>query len=156
MHPVKRLAMPPVRVLALMMASAALLNACGYGKAPKPPPAMEMTTALEGTRWRLVQVAGKPVAHVTGQREAYLQLDPSLKRVNASGGCNGFNGTYTLDGQQLSFGAVAGTRMACPKVMEQENAFSDALTRTTQWKVSNARLELLDASGALLAQFVAQ
>ena len=34
-------------------------------------------------------------------------------RVSGSGGCNRLAGTYTASGEQLAFGPLATTRMAC-------------------------------------------
>lgn len=53
----------------------------------------------------------------------------------------------------MSFGQVAATLMACRDGMEQERKFLDALARVGRWAITGERLELLDASGVLLAQF---
>jgi heat shock protein HslJ len=72
-----------------------------------------------------------------------------------SGGCNRLSGSYTLDGERLTFGRAAGTMMACRDGMEQERAFLDALSAVTGWRVEGQRLLLLDGAGAPLLQFEA-
>ena len=64
-------------------------------------------------------------------------------------------GSYTLDGERLTFGQMAGTMMACPQGMEQEKAFHDALAQTRDGVSSAKRLELFDDTGNLAAQFEA-
>ena len=42
--------------------------------------------------------------------------------VSATTDCNSMNGTYELDGNQITFGAMAMTRMFCPESQEQDFA----------------------------------
>jgi putative lipoprotein len=108
--------------------------------------------SLENTYWKLVQLGGEPVETFENQREAHFVLHPDQHRVAGSGGCNGLQGSYRLEAHALSFGQVAATRMASRQGMEQERNFLDALARVSRWKITGERLELFDASGALLAQ----
>lgn len=77
--------------------------------------------------------------------------------VNGNGGCNGFGGTATIDGDKVTFGPLAGTLMACAEaVMDQERRFYDALERSASFRVDEAgKLILLDAGGSELARFSA-
>jgi len=78
--------------------------------------------------------------------------------VTGRGGCNGFGGMATIDGDKLSFGPLAGTLMACPEaIMDQEGKFHDALARTARFRLDPAqrKLVLLDAEGAELVRFTA-
>jgi heat shock protein HslJ len=77
------------------------------------------------------------------------------QRVAGSAGCNRFSGTYTMEGESLSFGPLATTRMACPEpIMEQERAFLAALESTTQFTQTGDRLTLRDADGVMQAVLV--
>ena len=80
-------------------------------------------------------------------------LHPDDKRVSGSGGCNQLAGTYSFEGNRLTFSKMAGTMMACPSGMEQERSFHDALSRAAAWRIEGEQLELLDASGNVIAQF---
>jgi copper homeostasis protein (lipoprotein) len=113
------------------------------------------TAALQDTYWKLAQLRGQPVDAVERQREAHLVLHTAQQRLAGSGGCNRLAGSYTLDGQRLSFGPTAATRMACAQGMAQEQAFLDALAATVRWRIDAQRLELFDAQGASLARFEA-
>ncbi len=73
----------------------------------------------------------------------------SAEKVVGSGGVNRFNGTCTLVGDKLKFGALAVTRMAGPPaVMDQESAFLSALATVTSYRIDeNDLLHLLDQDG---------
>jgi copper homeostasis protein (lipoprotein) len=113
------------------------------------------TASLENTHWKLMRLGTEDVTVADPQREPYLILQSDQKRVAGSGGCNRLMGSYTLDGERLTFGQMAGTLMACPQGMEQEKAFHDALAQTARWGIVGERLELFDDAGNLAAQFEA-
>lgn len=77
--------------------------------------------------------------------------------VNGKGGCNGYGGEATIDGDKLSFGPLVSTRMACAEaIMNQENKFHQSLTATATFRIdADGKLILLDADGAELARLAA-
>ena len=113
------------------------------------------TASLEDTYWKLTTLRGKPVAVADPQREPHLILQPAQHRVAGSGGCNRLAGGYTLAGDRLTFGRMAGTMMACRDGMEQERAFLDALAEVARWRIDGQRLELTDPRGEVVARFEA-
>jgi copper homeostasis protein (lipoprotein) len=108
---------------------------------------------LENTSWRLTGLGNSSVGAPSPQREAYFLLDPANHRVSGSGGCNRLAGSYELNGEQLKFGPMAGTRMACPEGMDTEQAFLQSLERVSKWKITGQSLELFDSDGKVLAKF---
>lgn len=71
--------------------------------------------------------------------------------VRGSGGCNNFSGDYKVDAEQLSFGPLATTMMACPEaIMDQETRFHRALARARTFRIENGLLFLLDEEGTAL------
>jgi para-nitrobenzyl esterase len=60
-----------------------------------------------------------------------------------------------LNGDGITFSAIAATRMACPP-NPIEDGFRDALERAGRWAISRNRLELRDAAGSRLAVFEAR
>ncbi len=76
-------------------------------------------------------------------------------QVSGSAGCNQYNGAYTLDGDTITIGPLATTRMACEQgVMDQEAAFLAALqTPDLGVEVNGATVTLRDASGATQVTF---
>lgn len=110
---------------------------------------------LRGTRWQLVSLAGRPVTPVRPpQRPAALQFAVDQDRVSGSGGCNLLVGGFTLAGEQLRFGTLAASLMACPDAtMAAEREFLEALATVRSWRISGERLELLDEAGTVRLGF---
>lgn len=108
---------------------------------------------LENTPWKLTRLGDISVSAPSPQREAYLLLDPKNHRVSGSGGCNRLMGSYELNGEQLKFGQMAGTMMACPEGMDTEQAFLKSLGQVIKWKITGRNLDLFDADGKVLAHF---
>jgi putative lipoprotein len=77
--------------------------------------------------------------------------------VTGNGGCNGFGGTATIEGDKIRFGPMAGTLMACAEaITNQEGKFHDALTRAASYRIDETgKLVLLDAGGTQLVTFTA-
>lgn len=107
---------------------------------------------LEDTRWRLVELAGKPAASPAGARQIYLRLMPEGKRVEAFAGCNRVAGGFVRDGQSLAFVGLTSTLMACPS-MAIEDSFLKALRQTVSFQKEGGVLALLDKDGAVAARF---
>lgn len=76
---------------------------------------------LRNTYWKLVRLSDAPVQVAVNQREPHLILAHDQPRVTRSDGCNRLIGRFELDdGDALRFRGMAGTMMACPAGMEQE------------------------------------
>ena len=74
--------------------------------------------------------------------------------VGGNGGCNQFNGPYTINGQSLRIGPLASTSMACEEaVTTQEQAYLQALQSTTSYELTGNQLILRDGSGREVARF---
>jgi uncharacterized lipoprotein YbaY/heat shock protein HslJ len=129
-----------------------LLGVSAQTQCEAPPPG---SAALDNTYWKLVSLRGQAVSAVERQREPHLILQPAQRRVVGSGGCNRLSGSYTLDGERLTFGRAAGTMMACRDGMEQERAFLDALAQVVRWRIDGQRLAVFDERGAVVLQFEA-
>ena len=108
-------------------------------------------TPLQGPRWKVIELAGKPVPSQEPKREAHLVFQPGA-RLAGSDGCNRITGSYEIKGDALTFGQIAGTMMACiDAAADVERAFREALKNTARWTIKGDRLELMDAKGARVA-----
>lgn len=79
-------------------------------------------------------------------------------RAAGSGGCNRYTGGYQLDGDAISFGPMAGTMMACPEaLMDQDRRFHQALGQVTRWRidVQTGLLHLENQAGETLIRAAA-
>jgi len=125
-----------------------------YEFLPMTAPAETSTATLTNTYWKLNTLEGATVTVAPDAREIHLILQLAQQRVSGFSGCNRLMGGYRLDGDQLSFSQLAGTMMACaPESMDTERRFHAMLQKVARWRVDGEKLDLLDASGATLAQF---
>jgi len=120
-------------------------------------PAGAAASPIEGTTWRLTQLAGVESEMLAGvEGGVTLRLDGG--QLAGFSGCNRMAGPYTLAGGEITFGALAGTMMACGSPMtEVENAFRKTLAGTLRAAVTDDQLTLsktTDAAPALV--FVAE
>lgn len=118
------------------------------------PPAA--ASQFENTYWKLLRLGDTEVVVSERQREPHLILQAApggQKRAVGFTGCNRMTGSYTLEGDRITFAQMAGTMMACAEGMETEQAFHEALKAAARWVIRGEQLTLLDASGKPLALF---
>ena len=98
--------------------------------------------SLRDTYWKLVEVAGDPVATPEGQREAHMVLASEESQVRGHAGCNRFSGSYENEDSRLSFGPLAATMMACLEGMDTEKAFLAALEKADRYEIKGQTMTL--------------
>lgn len=120
---------------------------------------LQAPTPLTGTLWQATMInngQGAVVSVVGGTEVTATFQDDGV--VSGTAGCNSYSGSYTVDGDQISFGPAAMTAMMCVEpegVMEQEAAFAAALESAATYAIQGDQLELRTADGALAVSFVA-
>jgi heat shock protein HslJ len=63
--------------------------------------------------------------------------------VAGNSGCNGFGGSYTVEGDQVTFSEIVSTLIACEEpLMAQEAAVLKMLTGTANYKIEGNSLTL--------------
>ncbi|WP_165495808.1 YbaY family lipoprotein [Marinobacter halodurans] len=110
--------------------------------------------SLIGTFWELTRIHDDPISQETDQRKLNMVLSEEGQRISGFSGCNQFAGHYTLNGDQLQFGPLASTMIACFKGMEQEDAYQKALRAVTHYRIQGPLLQLLDKDNEVVLQFV--
>jgi uncharacterized lipoprotein NlpE involved in copper resistance len=88
------------------------------------------STSLENTYWKLTQLRDSAVS-ATPKNEPHIILNSKTRQVSGSGGCNRLVGTYTLDGDRLTFGHTAGTMMAVSKAWTPRRHFFKSCSKST-------------------------
>jgi heat shock protein HslJ len=110
-----------------------------------PPSESQPSSAipLEGTRWKLVELDGKPIQMPAGADDPYVQLQAAGGTLEGFAGCNRIMGAYKLDGDTLMFPGVAASRRFCESTAAIEQGFLAALTAARSYRISGSSLELL-------------
>jgi heat shock protein HslJ len=110
-----------------------------------------MAHHLADTKWLAEQIGS---ARLAGDIQSSLEFG-TPDRVTGKAGCNRFTGAFHRDGQKLSFGQFATTRMMCPApMMEQEEAFLKALATVRSFELTaDGKLLLFDAAAAPVLRF---
>jgi heat shock protein HslJ len=123
-----------------IFAAFALVAACAAPAPPSGPDAIH----LSGTHWRL---------ETSGERPPTIDFEDH--RAAGFAGCNRWFAAVTQNGEELRFGDVGATRMACPEPqMTTERDFLAALAATRYGHYDRDALVLLDAEQQQVARFV--
>lgn len=115
----------------------------------------EPDRALEGTPWQLTTlISGESARSLVAGTSITATFDNG--RVAGSAGCNSYTGSYTAQNNILTASNdIITTKKACaPDVMQQEQAFLDALAATTSYQIKGSQLTLTHPGGQLV--FTAQ
>jgi heat shock protein HslJ len=168
-----------MRSVGAVLAAAALSAACSLPKhtdaeAPPPDPFNPAATQLlDNTSWQLTSWtradgAARDVPHGdesgngggNSDKAAGAPLTLTLstasgqRRASGFSGCNRFTGTYMLRDGKLSFGPLAGTRMACASAGGKlESDYLDALAHIAKTGVqmrAPQELQVMTATGDTL------
>ena len=101
---------------------------------------------LAGSEWGFAGDGGRTARFVQFRADGV---------VGGSSGCNRFTGAYNQNGDELTLGPLASTRMACPPgVMEREQQFLTMLGDVRYAEASHLKLILKDGDSKELAVLV--
>jgi heat shock protein HslJ len=148
------------KTLYLSLLTLLLLSACAPMVVPNPnqpaaqpsatptlPPSGAVGEDFIGSEWRLTSLNGP--APVGSQPITLIFRNET--ELGGTGGCNGYFGTYTLQGETFTASGLGSTMMACGEegVMEQESAFLQLLNEGGLLARNGDELTLTTASGVL-------
>lgn len=115
------------------------------------------SNSFGGTSWTVVGYNNGQGAVVSVMARTELTADFGADgQLAGNAGCNSYNAAYSTDGDSISIGPVASTRMFCAEpegVMDQEAQYLAALSTASTYSISGTSLELRTADGALAADF---
>jgi heat shock protein HslJ len=113
----------------------------------------ESATPLAEHEWALVAIGEKADAVVgAGGKPVTLRFDLADSRVSGFGGCNRYTGPFEMKGAELTFGALASTKMACDQGMDVEGRYLPALGSVQSWEIAGTDL-VLRAAGVPVLRF---
>lgn len=109
------------------------------------------TTGLKGTTWQLSEMDGKPVDTTNKTVPVIIIILYSAgNEVSGNAGCNNFNGSYELKGNdEIKFTALNSTKKTCPD-QENENTFLHELGSVDTYTVNGGQLTLSKRGKPLL------
>jgi heat shock protein HslJ len=130
-----------------------------YGDMPRPLLTFgaRISTGLTDVTWVAISVnngQGGVTSIVDDSEITAVFAEEGSLMGNA--GCNNYGADYEIEGEAMSIGPARSTRKACagPEgVMEQEQAYLQALAKVANYSIAGDRLQLRDADGALQADF---
>jgi len=113
--------------------------------------------SLEGSPWQVIGYNNGKQAVVSviigTEIAANFNEDGTL---SDSAGCNNYKATYEVDGDNISIGPAAATRMFCPEpdgIMEHEVQYLAALETASTYLIEVDKMEMRTAEGALADTF---
>jgi heat shock protein HslJ len=109
--------------------------------------------ALEGESWILTQMLA------AGGQTQILDIGVSASfdgsTISGNSGCNSYHASYEASGNEISFGPVAGTKMACPEAESTTEArYLQLLEGVTTFETSGRSMSMSDADGTPVLQFM--
>lgn len=106
-----------------------------------------------GGSWVIDSVNGEKV--VTGEKIPFINFNEADGRIHGCFGVNIVNGTYTLDGDKLTFSQLASTMMAgLPADMEVESKVNAAIGTVASVEVKGENMSLKNAEGDVVLTLV--
>jgi heat shock protein HslJ len=70
--------------------------------------------------------------------------------VSGNGGCNNFFGSYTQEGNAITFGPLASTKKACQGKMKAEAQFLNSIQKARAFDATHLEMTLLDEGGDIV------
>lgn len=115
------------------------------------------STPLTGVNWTAVQIRTADAVTTLAANTAITALFGEDGSLSGNAGCNNYNFSYTVDGQNITISpAGISTGMFCDQpegVMDQEAAYLAALPTAATYGIANGQLTLFDAEGAIVAVY---
>lgn len=117
-----------------------LLSACAGGSS---------AANLDG-EWKLTALDGK--APLDGTQ---ITITFKAGEISGNAGCNSYGGQYQVKDGKLTFSNLLSTLMACQDqgVMDQEQAYMQAIGQAAGFTLTDDRLQLTNANGNVILEF---
>jgi len=106
-----------------------------------PCPEKNTSAQLEGKVWQLTTLVTGPEPQVVPEN-VVISVKWEGGKVEGHGGCNGFGGTYTLTGSNLSLSSLRSTKMYCEQAQKWEDAFLRSLEHSRSYTINGEMLDI--------------
>jgi heat shock protein HslJ len=88
--------------------------------------------------WVVVEMEKENVDSLSMDQRPTIKF--SKEMVSGSASCNRFHGTYNMEGNTLTFGQIATTKMYCQTTDNIEKTYLKALSDVRTWEYKQERL----------------
>ena len=102
----------------------------------------ETSNSITNKEWIAIELDNEKIEQLEMNRFPNLTL--SEGRITGYSSCNRMNGTYTLEKEKITFGAIAVTKMMCFDTSELESKFLKALSEVQFWECKQGKLFFLN------------
>jgi hypothetical protein len=108
-------------------------------------------SGIENTLWNLVSF-GETGAETPVVQGSIITLLLVAGQAAGTGGCNGYSGSYQVEGNSISFGAITSTKMACAdsQMTEQEGRYFQALETASEYELNGDQLRITSDDSVLI------
>ncbi|MDO9550527.1 MAG: META domain-containing protein [Methanoregula sp.] len=157
-------------LLAFLVIAAVMITGCTTPQpAPQPAPATLPPTTVVMTPAPTpalpAQLAGNWIVTSMGIQDGTAVIKPQSSditlsfadgTVSGNGGCNNYNGPFTLTGQTtpkgngISIGPLVSTKMFCQEYSDQETMYLNILQKAAAYNVDGVQLSITASTGDVL------
>lgn len=108
---------------------------------------MPDSAALLEKKWVFQTIEGERLNLPDKAEAPWLKL--SEDKLMGFGGCNALFGSYTVEGDKLSFSNVGGTKKYCEGIQPTENAVKEVLGKVESFKLGDGVVKLMGGGNEL-------
>ncbi len=109
---------------------------------------------LENTQWSLVSYSDKNSREVKVPSDSGADSNFTTNRIDGSGGCNNYFGSYSSTGNTVSVGPLGMTFKSCGITRDtSESEFMRNLSNSTTFEISGNVLTMYDNSGKVTLKY---
>lgn len=134
-----------------------VLSIVGVAQAQRSRDLSTDDRTLANTEWRLLSFGRVGAETEVGPPAITLRFGVE-GRASGSGGCNNYGGTYRVQGDNLTFGALMSTKRACLDngATQREQQFLNAIGSANRFRLSRGRLTISYEGGRSVLTFGGQ
>jgi heat shock protein HslJ len=111
----------------------------------------EASFSITGKEWVAVEVNNEKIEQLDADRYPNLKLSDG--KISGYSSCNRMQGTYTLEKEKITFGAIAVTKMLCFDTKDLETKFLQALSEVKSWEYKQNKLHFLNEQKQTIVVF---
>lgn len=112
----------------------------------------EAIAELSTGSWELEQTFGDPIDKGEFAKIPVLNFDKAENRISGNSGCNSMSVSYNIKEDNISFGPIAQTKMACQGT--GEGKFMTLFNSVQKFKLQGNKLKLYDGNGTKVLSFI--